>query len=602
MTEPTGKPIQVQVESEIATALYTVYSDDNYDKEGSSQAYIGDFKSLQEALGQCEAIVGQSIRGCAHPGQTGPEVYRCWHFGGTTAFIKGSDVFSADDYARKLSNELFGAFDRDMHREALRQRILDAGQQLRKVNDSDESLNGYPSVRACREETEQLALEAIVAEGQTLEMYGERVLDALGRMLEELQHGSYAGSSLMAGIIREYMLPAVEGYFAENPDISADWVDTDSNKWQAKDTRLLPMPYSDFFTPFLTRIDPEQINFWKYYPHHLFSIGIGCLRRNPGWGPEQGRPEMIWLRRWLPGQGLLLAALEDGLTFRCETIHVLNSEQFFPETVYNRVLQLELASNEALGSAIRRYCCEPWFKAGDTEELKQQRTELEAMVMRMEKDAEDRYCLLLWVGHSEIRTGLLDTDLSQPWPEAPVLNPRPHLPEIVLFIGSKEREALVALRGGMAARASLCILGLLGYEEPWAYPKLNSEDVLSAPEMGHWLSLSPLGPAFHSTGLVTLASQLRAHSPIVYCGKTKWYDEVRQAHCLLYPMTPAALLALMEEHCPEKPDDEFISCAGPDDDWEYRRYTETLRTWLETEPSGALYLTVVIINERQTHE
>lgn len=366
------------------------------------------------------------------------------------------------------------------------------------------------------------------------------------------------------------------------------------------DTHLQPMCCSDFFAPFLIAKDAEQMQFWQYYPHHLFSIGIGCLRPNPDWGPEQGRMEKMWIRRWLPGQGLLLAALAEGISCRCETIHILNSEQAFPETIQNRVLQLDFVIKEVLIKALKRYCCEPWFKEGETGALLKARNELEDLVTHMEADAEAQFNLLLWVGHSKTWPGLIHTDLPRPWPDAPVLCPKTALPKTVLFIDAQEREALIGLAVSEVGRANMCMLWVLGCEEPDAVPVLNPADMIATPTVGKWLSYSPFGPEFRNSEFLKLASQLRQFSSEVSRGLVQWYDEVRKGCCLLYQLEATTLLALMEKYGPSKLEGTFISCAGPDDDWEHYLHTEALSRWLKTDPTGVLYLAVVAIEAVQT--
>ncbi len=92
--------------------LYEVYMDDNYDKEGNSQALIGCYSSLDEAIRICKEIIKESLEKypldyCAQ------EVYRNWCFGGVTAFVKGDFSFSPKEYAQEIACSKYHSFDKE---------------------------------------------------------------------------------------------------------------------------------------------------------------------------------------------------------------------------------------------------------------------------------------------------------------------------------------------------------------------------------------------------------------------------------------------------------------------------------------------------------
>lgn len=147
---------------------YEVCTDDNYDKQGNSQAYIGAYDSLEEAVQLCEKIVSQSVRGCAVPGKPAQKVFLSWCFGGTSAFIRGNDAFSAEDYARRLAFSSYSSRVSAFHQEAL-----------------------------------------------TLEVYRDQVMGMLEEVLLDFRKNPFDGSALIATLLSDYMIPTVSAYFAE---------------------------------------------------------------------------------------------------------------------------------------------------------------------------------------------------------------------------------------------------------------------------------------------------------------------------------------------------------------------------------------------------
>jgi len=85
---------------------YEVYSDDNYDKEGISQRHVGTYSSLEEAVHSCQKIVGNSVGQSTAYCTTPEDIVRNWQFGGATAYIRGSNAFSAEAYAEQAAQEM----------------------------------------------------------------------------------------------------------------------------------------------------------------------------------------------------------------------------------------------------------------------------------------------------------------------------------------------------------------------------------------------------------------------------------------------------------------------------------------------------------------
>jgi len=91
---------------------YEVYVDDNYENfscdGGNGQALHGSYGTLEEAVRECKKIIDESLAGTCTPGRSEEDILRSWRFGGTTAFIRGSSAFSAQEYVEKRIKEMHG--------------------------------------------------------------------------------------------------------------------------------------------------------------------------------------------------------------------------------------------------------------------------------------------------------------------------------------------------------------------------------------------------------------------------------------------------------------------------------------------------------------
>lgn len=213
MSNPIENPGHEQSESNTDKACYVVFIDDNYDKSGSSQSVLGSYTSLEEAIQACKDIVSESVMGDYPPGYTGMDVYRSWRFGGTAAFIKGSDAFNDEKFALELAVAAYGSFDRDFHQAALCDRIRDASLTFKRIDDNNDCMGGGLSVRACRELAEEQALAALKQQALTLIDYRDKVMNDLEEYLQASPGNPYDGSGLVAALLREYMIPAITAHF-----------------------------------------------------------------------------------------------------------------------------------------------------------------------------------------------------------------------------------------------------------------------------------------------------------------------------------------------------------------------------------------------------